>query len=441
MAWPALKWSGDDKYVARVTLGSQISVYELPSMGLVGKKSIKIDGVIDFEWCPIGDRDREAEEKEAAKKGPRKERENMFAYWTPEVSNQPARVTLMAFPSRTVLRSKNLFNVSDCKIYWQNSGDFLCVKVDRHTKTKKSIFCNLEIFRVREKDYPVEVIELKDAVLDFSWEPLGERFAIIHSSDPNLASGPAPGITIKTEVSFYAHDKGKGDFKLLKTLVNKTTNTIRWSPRGRHVILTTMGNSNQFGLEFWDLDFSMDDRKDVMPGGKEHEWGAGIQLLSPPNAEHYGITDIEWDPSGRFIATSASVWRHSIENGYAIWDFRGIEQEKHIIDKFKQFIWRPRPRTLLSKELQKAIRRNLKEYSRTFDEEDAAEESSASKELVAQRKRLVDEWNAWRSRIKRDREAEGLIDAGNSDPNSPEEKEEVQEWIEELIEIVEEVLD
>ena len=48
-----------------------------------------------------------------------------------------------------------------CKLYWQNQGDFLCVKVDRHTKTKKSTFCNLEIFRVREKDYPVEVVELK----------------------------------------------------------------------------------------------------------------------------------------------------------------------------------------------------------------------------------------------------------------------------------------
>lgn len=48
-----------------------------------------------------------------------------------------------------------------CKLYWQNQGDFLCVKVDRHTKTKKSIFCNLEIFMVREKDYPVEVVELK----------------------------------------------------------------------------------------------------------------------------------------------------------------------------------------------------------------------------------------------------------------------------------------
>ena len=111
--WPALKWSGDDKYVARVTPGVQISVYELPGMGLADKKSVKIEGVVDFEWCPIGDKDREADEKEVAKKGQKKERENLFAYWTPEVANQPARVTLMAFPSRIVLRSKNLFNVSD----------------------------------------------------------------------------------------------------------------------------------------------------------------------------------------------------------------------------------------------------------------------------------------------------------------------------------------
>jgi hypothetical protein len=48
-----------------------------------------------------------------------------------------------------------------CRLYWQNQGDFLCVRVDRHTKTKKSIFCSLEIFSVREKDFPVEVVELK----------------------------------------------------------------------------------------------------------------------------------------------------------------------------------------------------------------------------------------------------------------------------------------
>ena len=60
-----------------------------------------------------------------------------------------------------MLRGRRADCGPQCKIYWQNQGDFLCVKVDRHTKTKKSIFCNLEIFRMREKDLPVEVVELK----------------------------------------------------------------------------------------------------------------------------------------------------------------------------------------------------------------------------------------------------------------------------------------
>lgn len=113
MPWPALKWSADDKYVARVTPGQQISVYELPSMGLVEKKSIKIEGVIDFEWCPIGDKDREDEAKAVAGGKAKKPKANMIAYWTPEVANQPARVTVMEFPSRQILRQKNLFNVTE----------------------------------------------------------------------------------------------------------------------------------------------------------------------------------------------------------------------------------------------------------------------------------------------------------------------------------------
>jgi translation initiation factor 3 subunit B len=108
MAWPALKWSPDDKYTARLTPGQQISVYELPGMGLQGKKSLKIEGVVDFEWCPHGEKDRDD-----VAKASKKTMENMLAYWTPEVSNQPARVTLLNFPGRAVLRQKNLFNVSE----------------------------------------------------------------------------------------------------------------------------------------------------------------------------------------------------------------------------------------------------------------------------------------------------------------------------------------
>ncbi|KAH8096621.1 translation initiation factor eIF-3b [Cristinia sonorae] len=431
MPWPTMKWSPDDKYVARVTPGQQISVYELPSMGLVDKKSIKIEGVVDFEWCPLGDKDRDDEAKAAAGAKGRKPRQNILTYWTPESSdqNQPARVTVMEFPSRQILRQKNLFSVTECKLYWQNQGDFLCVQVDRHTKTKKSIFCNLEIFRVREKDFPVEVVELKDTVVNFSWEPKGERFAIVSSSDPNLGN-PAPGITIKTDVSFYAHDRTKGNFRLLRTLPARTSNTIRWSPKGRHVVLATVGSTSKSELEFWDMDFNHDDYGKG-PTGKE-EWGSGIQYLGA--ADHYAVTDAEWDPSGRYMATSASAWRHTIENGYAIWDFKGTELQKNILDRFKQFLWRPRPRTLLTKEQQRQIRKSLKEYSRQFEEEDAAEESNVSAELIAQRKRLVDEWNAWRIRCR----DEGPKRKGKENGKKEEEKEEIEVWIDEVIEQIEE---
>lgn len=45
-----------------------------------------------------------------------KGKECVLAFWTPEAQNQPARVNIMAVPSRTILRSKNLFNVSEVRV-------------------------------------------------------------------------------------------------------------------------------------------------------------------------------------------------------------------------------------------------------------------------------------------------------------------------------------
>lgn len=109
---------------------------------------------------------------------------------------------------------------------------------------------------------------------------------------------------------------------------------------------------------------------------------------------------------------------------------------KQIQDRFKQFIWRPRPPTLLSIQQKKNIRKNLREYSRTFDEEDAAEESNVSAELTALRKRLVDEWNAWRLLRKKE-----LGDARIQKSQLKEDtKEEIEVWIDEIIEQTEEVI-
>lgn len=78
------------------------------------------------------------------------------------------------------------------------------------------------------------------------------------------------------------------------------------------------------------------------------------------------------------------------------------------MDRFKQFVWRPRPRSLLTKEQQKIVRKNLKEYSRQFDEEDTALESNVSAELIQARKRAISEWNAWRAKVAAELKESGV---------------------------------
>ena len=118
------------------------------------------------------------------------------------------------------------------------------------------------------------------------------------------------------------------------------------------------------------------------------------------------------------------------------------------MDRFKQFLWRPRPPSLLTKEQKRNIRRNLREYARAFEEADAAEETSVSAELVAQRKRAVDEWNAWRLRVAEDiaevrphAQRASTGPAARKEKEEEEDKEEIEVWIDEVIEQFEEVVE
>jgi translation initiation factor 3 subunit B len=133
-----------------------------------------------------------------------------------------------------------------------------------------------------------------------------------------------------------------------------------------------------------------------------------------------------------------------MENGYHIYDFRGnLLREEHI-DRFKQFVWRPRPPTLLSKEEQSEIRKNLRNYSRMFDEQDLAKKNTANRAVVEARKRLLDEWIAWRKAVVEDVEEEaeeigwkGPETDGAADDGTAEE---IEEIVEEIIEETEEVI-
>ena len=136
-----------------------------------------------------------------------------------------------------------------------------------------------------------------------------------------------------------------------------------------------------------------------------------------------------------------------MENGYRLWSFSGQILKEAPIEKFKQLHWRPRPPTFLTREEQKQVRRNLREYSREFEEIDKEMEEGANLAVVESRRRLHSEWYAWLNAeledVKAEREELGLPDPEEAlglrrTRSAKEEEETVEEVVEEVIEETEE---
>lgn len=351
------RWSHDDKYVASMGDGA-IHIYETETFFLLEKKSVKIPGIRGFAWSPT---------------------DNIIAYWVAEQTDVPAKVTLMEIPKKREIRTKNLFNVADCKLHWQKSGDYLGVKVDRFSKSKKGglkdqdvkflgLFYNFEIFHLREKDIPVDSVEIKEPIGAFSWEPVGDKFAIIHGEG---AGG--------CNVSFYEAKKGQ-KVSLVKKMERKSATHLFWSPRGGFIVLA---NCTQGVFEFVDTqDFT------IMNTG-----------------DHHGAFQCEWDPTGRYIATGLSAYKAKDDHSYYVWSFQGRLLRRVNLKNFLQLFWRPRPQTLLSEAQQKEIKKNLKKYYPQFEAKDRLRQTRASKELLEKRAKLREEFMEWRQKRIQDYES------------------------------------
>jgi len=344
---PPFQWSHDDNYLAR--MGKDlVSIYATPSMGLLDKKSLLVEGIHEFQWSP---------------------KANILACWAPEQTNSPAHVDLIEIPTRNKLRQKNLFNVTKCNMVWHPDGDYLAVKVTRHTKSKKTLYNNIELFRMRDQGIPVEMLDIKDAVMALAFEPRGSRFAMIHAENPSAAKVNVSFYDMmkKTEVISVAKKGAKKgqqqkaiqvvpELNLIETLQGKQCNVLFWSPAGTNIIMASLGDSASGTLEFYD-----------------------VSTKSLVVKEHYRANQVLWDPSGRTLATCVSQpvegghFKFAMDNGYILWSFQGRQIYQQSFETFYQFVWRPRE-MLLSKSQVNKVRKDLKKYEKEFDKADKARE-------------------------------------------------------------------
>jgi translation initiation factor 3 subunit B len=387
--WPMLQWASDDSLCAREMEDGTIACFELPSMQPACKR-IKSGGCAGLCFSPT---------------------KPWLSYWIPEHDNNPARVIIQEIPSREEVKAKVLFNVAKCSFFWQSSGEYLAVQVDRVSKTGKTTYTNFELFRCCDKEIPVQVLEFKDSIHGFAWEPKGNRFCVLHGEPPRV------------DVSFYTmgsrHDKTPV-CALLHKLEKKAVNEIRWSPRGTNLILAGLRNLNG-QLEWW----SCTDR----------------ELQQTGTDEHFMCTDIEWDPTGRYVATSVQALRTTMENGYAVWTLQGRMLNKTPIEHFQKLQWRTRPPSLLSDKDEKSLMKNLRKYREEFDRIDneiaaqqLSEENEGRRVLRDEFDELIKKWAKMHARQAGERaEMRGYA-------SDDEEYVMVEETYEDVLEVEEEYL-
>eukprot|EP01117_Protostelium_nocturnum_P014876 TRINITY_DN570_c0_g1_i1.p1 TRINITY_DN570_c0_g1~~TRINITY_DN570_c0_g1_i1.p1 ORF type:complete len:666 (+),score=227.02 TRINITY_DN570_c0_g1_i1:78-2000(+) len=326
--WPVFKWSFDGNYIARVG-EDVVSVYNVPAMDLLDKKSIKAIGVKEVSWSPT---------------------ELLLTYFSPGDETQKPTIVVTEIPSKKERRSKTLFDATECKLNWHPNGTYLCLKIDR--QKKKTTTQGFEVFRIKERDMPIELLDVKDTAHAFAWEPNGNRFAVIHGKSAR-----------SYDISFYVVEK---TIKLLKTLEKRNANHLSWSPQGHYIVLAGLNMSGS--LEFFNVD----------------------DMETMGTADHFNNSSIEWDPTGRYVTSVLSHWRHPIENGYNIYSFKGTLLKSVLEDKFYQLLWRPRPPTPLSDAEVQEIKKNLDSYGDKYKQQEALkvqQEEEARKQKRVQKKK------------------------------------------------------
>lgn len=310
------------------------------------KRLLKYENLATFQWSP---------------------KDNILAVWTTEKANNPARLVLVNIPDRKELAARCRTQV-EARMDWQSEGDYLCLIVTKLSKTGKKGATNLEIFRIREKGCPVDIVEVKDTVKAFHWETGGKRFCTITTDDTGH----------KPKLNFYEVKQEKCESVCSLDLPSNSFTDVFWAPGGQYFVVAAM---QQGDLLFGGL----------MPDNK-------LEVLH--RDEHFMLTNVEWDPSSRYVITAVtqpmrdegSGFKYQMEAGYSIWTFQGRQLHKQQKEKLYVVGWRPHPPSLLEEKQQAEIRKNIKKFSKKYDALDEQEKETARSAYKADRDKRTEEF-------------------------------------------------
>ncbi|CAD7944351.1 unnamed protein product [Amoebophrya sp. A25] len=359
-AFPHLLFSPDSKLFARCT-EREIHIHGLPSCapwkrpGMNEHVPFRFEnGISSFQWSP---------------------KDNVIAVFSPQVNDSPSCLTVVNAETGEILNNKSRLNFN-ATMHWQSEGDFLCVVLTKKGKVKDGKETaggkakNLDILRLREKNIPVETLDVEEGIKGFFWEPKSNRFAMLSEAGAG-----------KTMLSFYSLANSKCEQVATFELTSQAYNKVYWCPEGQYFVVAAIGS----GELMWGR---------LLPDKTEN----AMELLYKD--EQVNLTHVEWDARGRYVLTSvaqpidpaARDFSMSQDAGFSLWTFQGRPLHQESLEKLYSVHFRPTPPKLLEESEEAEVRRTLKQHSRRFEQLDDEARTRARREEREKKEKHISEF-------------------------------------------------
>eukprot|EP00835_Amoeboradix_gromovi_P007001 NODE_984_length_2554_cov_0.465580.p1 type:complete len:711 gc:universal NODE_984_length_2554_cov_0.465580:172-2304(+) len=358
-------------------------------------------------------------------------KDHKLAYYCKGLQSTPSRVCLVDLDTLSILKSKNLFNVTEAQLKFDPRGIFLLATLSKINKAKKVIGTALELFKLKDRGYPVESMELKSRVTCVEWDPKSSKLVIISVDEQKLqqqrvissearreevsAEDIAIGGVSNNMTIHFMQVQGQC-LEELHRLTDTSYNNANYSPAGRIVCLSGVKSLIKGNLAFYDTGASdglMSTRELIIQKNSikpkklvaDDAVGTVIQvnikrdrIVQLAQDVHYRVSKLTWDYSGRYLCT-LSVF--GTDAGYQIYDLSGNLKLKNTVKHVLDVMWSNPLEIVLEASTIKKIKQNLNSYTSRFE----AEDDNAKREMTkGEHDKIESGWADWTSFRKRVRE-------------------------------------
>eukprot|EP01016_Furgasonia_blochmanni_P006122 TRINITY_DN1243_c0_g1_i3.p1 TRINITY_DN1243_c0_g1~~TRINITY_DN1243_c0_g1_i3.p1 ORF type:complete len:815 (+),score=365.10 TRINITY_DN1243_c0_g1_i3:96-2540(+) len=363
----SFKWSYDNSYLAKIG-ENVLAVYQLPSMNLLEdpttqkKSMIRVPNIQSFAWSPT------ANTLAVAAHATPKERETN--------ANVSSKIMIIDIPSRKDRKWRAIpWDMRNVEFFWDAQGSFVIARQER-LKNKKPMFDMIHVGYFKKNEIDISDKEYGEKVRNIIPDASARRLAVvlpeIDPSKENVASGQ-----LKYDINILKIDEENNTLHIrdLGRLSKRVSSEVYWSSSG---LFFTVANTEQSNPNLGQIEFCY-----------------LKSLTSPPFAQiescktttvNY-LTQVAWDPSGRFLTTfSARTGTYTIWNGFGETIYRDT------LNDLTQLLWRPRPRSLLTPEKEAELAANLKNATKKYEEYDDKIVNAHKYEMERKRKEKKEEF-------------------------------------------------